>query len=177
MGDLEFFQTVVRHPDLVECLARHGLDRIAVYGRGGNRNDGMKFSKPSWLLPCAAAGIEGIDVHLEARKPGELQLDVEVYPYEGSIIKNADRQRELREPLALKAEVLDLLRRSLKREWDDIEATAHGLLSTDAINCLCAVKFISGLGPNCSVDAYVMFLLRALDDAVPKIDHLLAAQT
>jgi hypothetical protein len=174
MNDLDFVNAVVERADLKKELARQGLDRIETYGRGSTRNDGMKISKSAWMLPLPAPGVRGIDIHLEARKPGELQLDVEVFPYEGSIDKDLARQAELREVLNLKAELLDLLRRSLNRQCD-VEATAHGLLSTEAVKCLCAVKFTSGLGPKCSVDAYVAFLVRALQELAPRIDDLLEA--
>lgn len=177
MTDLRFFQTTLEHPHLKAEIARQGLDRVETYGRGGTHNDGMKLSKVRWLLSLPAPGTEGIDVHLEARRPGELQLDVETYPYEGKIQKNALRQVELREVLHLKADVLDLLRRSLNRKCDTVDATAHGLLSTEAVNCLCAVKFKSALGPLCSIEAYVEFLIPALRELVPKIDGLLEARS
>src|SRR5579864_6140653 len=115
MSDASYFDAVSRSDAIQAAVARHRLAQPKFYHRGGFRgarlyHDLMTISKDSWTIVLPARAIDGLNVHFETRGPGVIRIDIEPYPYEGSIAKDQKRQRELERHLKLKSELIRALR-------------------------------------------------------------------
>src|SRR4051812_11650715 len=107
------FQSVLDSRQVTDVLKRHALNRTETWPEGRFRIGGMKVYKDAWTIPLPAQGIDGLNVHFEARRPCELQIDVEVFPYEGSIEKDITRLQELRRHMEVKQALIETIRAEL----------------------------------------------------------------
>jgi hypothetical protein len=131
----------------------------------------LKFTKDAWTIPLPARGVKGVNVHLESRRPGGIRIDVEPFPYEGGIEKDAARVRELQEHLTLKTRLIETLR---SRKWgNELGATTKGLKSPEVPSTLCAMKFQSGMGAERSIESDSQFMARVIDEAAPVLDRVI----
>lgn len=136
----------------------------------------MKVYKDAWTIRLPARGIDGLNVHFEARRPGELQVDIEVFPYEGSIEKNAIRLEELRRHMEVKQDLIEMIRTELSTDAicvRQLGVSTRGLRDAAVASTLCAVKFLSEHGENTTAEADAAFVAQVIDYATPILDRII----
>lgn len=181
MDHQRHFKDVWESETLQQALKRNKLDRHEIYREGGYRksrvhNGGLKLWKDEWLLPLAGPDIEGVSVHYESRHPGQIQLDVEVFPYEGSIEKDKHRLEQLKSQLALKSRVLQAIRTAVAsdaRTANRFGATTKGLREPSAPSTLCAVKFVRQDGSDPGAETDAAFIADVVEHATAVVDRTL----
>ena len=144
-NDKFFFQQVADQPAITNARRVCGLDELEVYGTILGRNAGLKIWKDAWVLPNTDISDKTVCVHWEARRPGEIQIDVEPYPYEGSIGKDVLKLQRYRRQLDRKGALLAAVRTWIggNAEWQaTLGAKTNGLRNPVSTSALCAVKFI-----------------------------------
>lgn len=158
-------------------LAKSDELEAATSGTVLGRNELLQIWKASWTPTRPLGTPESINVHFEARSRGQIQVDVEISPYEGSLNKKPKRVVELKEPLALKARVNQALRDAILNnpEMACLGAHTRYLRSPADVTSCGAVKFErKTLGPDCSVADCAAFYAEVLDRVSPVIDRVIA---
>lgn len=173
-GDQPFFEEVLNDSRLKAVLDQHGFDRCDTEGRILGRNNVLKITKASRSLTGKGPGPETVNIHFEARERGELRLDVEVAPYEGSIANRPDRMADLKPLLKLKASVLAVVR-STSKEIPDPEnrlgITFRGLRRAEKPSTLTAARFDIDLGTDCTPEEHAAFVADVIDAVTPVVDR------
>jgi hypothetical protein len=178
MAEHEDFAAVLASSSVQAAMKRHGLDRSEIYGAGGYResrvfNGGLKIWKDDWTIRLPAPGIDGVNVHFESRRPGEIQIDVEVFPYEGSIEKDAARLAELKRHIEIKTQLITSIRNkaTAQTEWHDLGVTTSHLNRPEIVSTICAVKFKKS-GVTASTNGDANFIAIAIDRVTPVVDQI-----
>lgn len=142
--DAHFFREVRSSNVFLQTLAAYGLG-AEVYKSFAGRNDGLQATKPSWTIPSTDGSGKSVNVHYESRKLGELEVHVELHPYEGSLEKKG-LVTKYRDQLALKTELTRDIRRRLVESpspGSNFSANTKSLHAPEKPSAVCAVKFNS----------------------------------
>ena len=177
ISDKQFFQLVSEEPSLTNVLVGEEWAPIHVYGPIHGRNAGIKVWKHVWRLSHMWPGSETIEVHFEARRRCRIQVDVEIYPYEGSIDKDPSRVRALQERLELKTRLLIAIREEVMRDTvlrARLGATTTRLREPEAVPTLCAVQFDSKRDISESSSAAAQFYASVILAVSPIIDRTIS---
>ncbi len=172
LSDVDHFKAVIRDEQMLRIIRSYGLD-THIYKHGQNRNDGLKLWKRTWRIACPAPGnVDGIEIHFEARHPGEIQVDVEIFPYEGSIAKKPGRETELERPLRLKACLLSAIRQRLLSDGrcKNIGVTRGRFGDPSRTSTLGAAKFVQSTNATYSPQEDAAFMTRVIECVTPLID-------
>jgi hypothetical protein len=172
--DADHFDAIRTSESVRRVLAGLLFEEPEVWCKGRDHNDGMKITKRDWTIPCPGPGVDGVNVHYEMRRPGAIQIDVEIFPYRGSIDKDVHLARELKETLALKGQLLRDIRVTVLDDRGCVEglgATAKGLRDTDATSSLCAVQFLRSKERAPAIEFDSAFVVRVLETATPIVDE------
>ena len=116
LQDREFFNQVLQNTTLREALKLHEFDQVTTKGRLKGEHGFLIITKKLWTLPPPGVGAETVNVHIECKGLQSIQLDAEVFPYEGSLGKKQERLKKLAPVLALKAQVHRQLRMALAED-------------------------------------------------------------
>jgi hypothetical protein len=153
--DEKFFETVIkreplrslmRNQKILTCFPKTGLGRNAV----------LLLYKDGWIIPNPPVPDATIRLHFEARTPGEFRLEVEVYPYVGSLNKKPELERQMARALTLKADALRSLRQEVISDdalREALGANTERLPDPGRTETQTAVKFSRGLPRDCSADS------------------------
>ncbi len=148
LGDEHYFRRVIA------LLKKNGLPKdfdTKSYGSVLGRNEGMIIDKPTWILAPAFDFkdpdnyITGINVHLESRTRGRIQIDVEPEPYESWSRLKADpsRYEALKPLLDLKIELLKTFRKLADdQSYESFRASSTHLRNTETAGTCAAVYFL-----------------------------------
>jgi hypothetical protein len=176
MSDVEHFAEVA-NVVCVRAVLRDLSLTCEIYRRGQTHNDGLKIGAERWRVPCRGGGVAAIDVHYESRRPGHIQIDVELYPYEGSVAKKPGRREEIEPQLRLRSRILRELRDQIMGNGflvKDFGANERRLMDIDNDARLCAASFDSGLSPDCGALAHGEFVSRVISNTAKVIDAAIA---
>lgn len=168
-GDTPFFDAVLSHPTLAATLDRLGL--VATQqGRMRSDNGILTLTRPSWTLRPDQGRAEAVNLHFECRGRESLQLDIEPYPYEGSLEKKPDRLAALGHVLDMKAELHRRVRQTLTRELGEVVSLRRCGAPERPSTCK-AVGFNVPAEATASADAFAVFLEKTVSAATPVIDR------
>ena len=180
MTDKEFFQAVSEEPLLARFLASDEWAPGHVYGPIHGRNAGLKVWKHAWRLSHLWPEEETVEVHFESRHRGRLQVDVEIYPYEGSIDKDSARLKALEGQLQLKRRLLTAIRNTVIRDSAlcvSLGATTARLRDPDVVSTLGAVQFECDGDVADSPSAAAIYYVQVIQAVTPIIDQAVTAAT
>jgi len=181
MDNSSSFDGVLELQPVKLAMERQKLDRTEVYGKGKYResrlfNGGVKIWKDDWTVHLPARGIEGVNVHFECKRPDEILIHVEVFPYEGCIDKDPARLAELKRHIEIKTELITTIRNKAtsQPEWKTLGVTTSHLNRPEIVSTICAVKFQnSPVTPPTRNDAEFIGLV--IDRVAPAIDKIILA--
>ena len=173
--DGEFFRKVSDDLELQTVLRRCGVELWRPSVHEQPHNAVLKFWNPRWLIEMPdGKGVEGVNVHYEARVRNELRVEAEIEPYIPSLAKLPIREAELKRQLAVKADLLAILRRRLlSHEFaSELGATERLQRPTDRTSTQCAVKFANHLPVSPDPADAAAYFARIIEKTSPIIDEI-----
>lgn len=168
-GDQGFFDAVLENPMLISALRAAGMNAVA---RGRLRGEAgfLQISKPTWTLRPVPGAERGVNIHFECRGRRSIRIDVELYPYKGSVAKDPGLRERLEPQLRLKARFIRRIRELSSGQGGVFGQT--GLRDADAV-ATCTAVVTDGPGFE-SPQAMADGLVRALEEGIPLVEVALA---
>jgi hypothetical protein len=182
MSESGYYETVVqalRGDPLMRSLGfRDGETDIRWYRKGGNRQDLMVITKPSWTVQSTSGkseGYEGVNIHFESRGAGDLRVDCELTPRLGSEAKK--NPTTIAPLLKLKGDLTGRLRmpflRSLQHFGVNVERVQKNPSSPKSLK---VVGFHLGLSSAHLPDDFAAQVSRVIAASSPIIDNVLRSR-
>lgn len=171
-----FYQATFEDPVLTQTLADHGFDEPESVGRMKSSHGIVKLAKPSWTLYPCGHDQPGVQVHFECDGRGKLRLDIEVYPYVGSIEKKPDRMAALAKQLELKAKLHAAVRPALTQLQmpAGVRLGQRKLSPPETPKANSAGRFVREAGEECTPGEYAGFISRVVHAVSPGIDEIVS---
>ena len=169
-----FYQAAFADAVLVDALAEHGFAAPETLGRMKSAHGIVKLTKPGWtLFPCGP-DRKGVQVHFECDGRGKLRLDIEVYPFEGSIEKRPDRMAALAEQLELKARLHQAVRPALAQLQmpTGVRLGRLKLSPPESPQANSVGRFVREAGEDCTSEEYASFIAAVVRVVSPVIDRI-----
>ncbi len=173
-----FYTEVRRNPVYAKAMADFGMRDSLMYS-GKSQATGIQFRPPEWRL---SGGPEwqgqGVEVHYEGVRRGELFVHVELSPYIGSLDSNRriGERRRFAEQLAVKKEILVTLRDLLQTECgsrSDYSVNVKRLKRADKHSTLAAVRFVGPEAASVDPSACAQLIACVVRDSSPLITQTL----
>ncbi len=171
-----YFETVVNHLRSSQLIQGLGIvpEEIHWHRKGADHADLMQIAKDAWILHTTedgGAGYKGVWVHFESRRPGDLRIDCELFPRQGSASKHYGPA--LVPLLDLKAGITQLLR-DQSTQYALSEFGAHTKRARDPHlpSSLMVLAFDLGLPEDHLPDEFVELIAPIIERASPMIDSV-----
>jgi len=168
-----FYLEALLVPELAHALEVHGYAEPETPGRMQSSSDMLKLTKPGWTMYPCRPDEKGVQIHLECDGRGKMRLDIEIYPYEGSITKKPDRLAALRRQLEFRAE----LHRQVRPRLAGLDYGAGMKLVTKSLRdpespkANSAGRFDGGLDEGCTPGQHARFIAAVVEKITPEIDQ------
>ncbi len=171
-NEIPFYLEALEHPELTRVLKKNRFAEPETLGRMKSDHDMLKLTKPGWTLYPCGDDAEGVQIHLECDGRGKMRLDIEIFPYEGSIAKKPGRLKELKRQLVFKARLHHLVRAALDGgEFGPVvTVSTRGRQNPDLPSTNSAGRFESGLTSDCTPDQHALYMASVIKAVSPLID-------